>query len=116
MSIFKISGSAGRRSAEENPSELDRDMKVVRRFIEVYCREHHGVKDGDFCEDCADLMAYAKKKREKCPLDPKPKCKDCEIHCYTTEYRQRIRDVMRFSGAYFVKRGRLDWALKYFFA
>jgi hypothetical protein len=47
-------------------------------------------------------------------MDPKPKCKDCPVHCYKSEYRRRIKEVMRFSGIYFVKRGRVDWLIKYF--
>jgi len=47
-------------------------------------------------------------------MAPKPKCKDCPVHCYKIEYRRRIKEVMRFSGIYFVKRGRVDWLIKYF--
>ena len=32
----------------------------------------------------------------------------------TPEYRAKIKEVMRFSGIYFVKRGRLDWLVRYF--
>jgi len=30
--------------------------------------------------------------------------------------RQRIKEVMKYSGKYYVKRGRLDWLVKYFLA
>ena len=53
---------------------------------------------------------------DRCPQDPKPKCKDCAVHCYKPEYRRRIRAVMKFSGLYFVKRGRVDWLWKYFWS
>jgi hypothetical protein len=66
------------------------------------------------CESCAELLEYALLRLEKCPFDPKPKCKDCKVHCYKDDYRQRIREVMKFSGIHFVKRGRLDWLFKYF--
>ena len=92
----------------------ERERKLLRRFIEVYCQEHHSPPDESLCDDCQDLWNYARARLEKCPMDPKPKCKDCPNHCYKIEHRQQIQEVMRFSGLYFVKRGRLDWLLRYF--
>lgn len=43
-----------------------------------------------------------------------PACKNCTVHCYAPEMRQRIRQVMKFSGIYFIKCGRLDWVWRYF--
>ncbi len=90
------------------------ETKVLQRFIAVYCRHHHESKGDSLCPDCADLQAYALGRLAKCPLDPKPKCKKCPIHCYKPEYQQKIREVMKFSGIHFVKRGRVDWLVKYF--
>lgn len=90
----------------------DRNFTVLRRFVEVYCRNNHD--QNVLCEDCRDLLEYARRRLEKCPYDPKPKCKNCETHCYKPEYRDRIKEVMRFSGMHFVKRGRLDWLVRYF--
>ena len=99
---------------------IKKDEKVLRAFIKTYCRENHLKKgaaevNGGYCGECHKLLQYALKRNEKCPLDPKPKCKDCEIHCYVAENRQKIRDVMRFSGQYYIKRGRIDWLFHYFF-
>jgi len=58
------------------------------------------------CVECQDLLDYALALREKCPLDPKPTCKLCPVHCYQDRYRQRIREVMRFSGMWMVRHGR----------
>ena len=93
--------------------KVAREIDVLERFVKVYCREHHGRKDA-LCHECADLLDYATERLEACPYDPKPKCKDCSTHCYSKSYRERIRDVMRFSGTHFVKRGQLDWAIRYF--
>jgi len=95
-------------------SRVENDLRVLQRFIEVYCRKHHDPPRGEICADCANLLDYARERLEKCPYDPKPKCKDCPTHCYKPEYRQRIREVMKFSGMHFVKRGRLDWLWRYF--
>lgn len=91
---------------------IEKDLAVLRRFTEVYCREKHARPE--LCEECRGLLAYARLKLEKCPFDPKPKCKDCRVHCYQREQRERVREIMRFSGMHFVKRGRLDWLVRYF--
>ena len=90
------------------------EEKVLRRFISVYCRARHGTKGEPLCAACGDLLAYALNRLERCPFDPKPRCKACPTHCYRRDYRAGIREVMRFSGMYFVKRGRLDWLVRYF--
>jgi hypothetical protein len=91
-----------------------RDRKILRAFVAVYCRGNHQPPDSALCPECADLLAYAVGRLAKCPLDPKPACKNCEVHCYRGDYRARIREVMRYSGIHFIKRGRLDWLLHYF--
>jgi len=93
---------------------VERERQILGRFIEVYCRAHHGTAGRALCGDCADLLAYAEMRLARCPYDPKPKCKDCPTHCYRPEQRAKIREVMKFSGMYFVKRGRIDWMIKYF--
>jgi hypothetical protein len=92
----------------------DRELATLQRFVKVYCRAHHGSNGSGLCKECHDLLEYAEKRREKCPYDPKPKCKNCITHCFRPEYREKIRKVMRFSGKHFVKRGRIDWMVKYF--
>ena len=94
--------------------EKDKQLVLLKKFIEIYCSAHHGSKDKNLCAECNNLFEYARTRLEKCPYDPKPKCKDCRTHCYKPEYREKIKAVMRFSGMYYVKRGRLDWLLKYF--
>ncbi len=93
-------------------AEVERQQAVLARFTQVYCRERH--RTAALCDECQELLAYARTRLEKCPFDPKPPCKNCEVHCYQRAYRDRIREVMRFSGLYFIKRGRLDWLVKYF--
>jgi hypothetical protein len=92
----------------------ERELSVLTRFVEVYCQGNHERHNSELCPECADLLAYGKKRLEKCPYDPKPKCKDCKTHCYSPAYSQRIKEVMRYSGMHFVKRGRIDWLVKYF--
>ncbi len=107
-----------------------KDLKVVTRFIQVYCRARHAGqapvelpeelaglcrKGLSLCDDCRRLLEYSLEKRRKCPLDPKPACKNCHIHCYSKEYRARMREIMAFSGRRMIMRGRLDYLWHYFF-
>ncbi|NOR49648.1 MAG: hypothetical protein GQ530_01275, partial [Desulfuromonadales bacterium] len=39
----------------------------------------------------------------------------CPVHCYAPEQREKVREIMRFSGQYLIKRGRLDLLWHYFF-
>jgi len=94
--------------------QKEAEYNVLRRFIEVYCRKHHRPPRGELCADCAELLAYGRLRLEKCPYDPKPQCKKCPVHCYRPDMRQRIREVMKFSGMYHIKHGRVDWLWRYF--
>ncbi|MEF3254122.1 MAG: nitrous oxide-stimulated promoter family protein [Deferribacterales bacterium] len=94
---------------------IKRDAKLLKSFIGVYCKVHHKTDGKTLCSECDELLQYALKRDQKCPLDPKPKCKDCKIHCYKPEMRIKIKEVMKFSGIYFIKRGRIDYIFHYFF-
>ena len=106
---------------------LRRDLKILARFIEVYCGAHHKEADKarvclpklkvealigrsvSVCAPCRKLLAHSFVKRILCPLDPKPECRRCPEHCYPPGYRRRIREVMKYSGRRLVLRGRLDY-------
>lgn len=109
-----------------------KDLKVLALFTAVYCQAHHGGEKAPLtvdepalqglwsegkplCADCRKFLAYAFARRIKCPLDPKPTCKHCHIHCYRPGHRERVREVMRFSGKYLIRQGRLDLLWHYFF-
>jgi hypothetical protein len=92
----------------------EKQFELLNKFIETYCKHHHDPENGELCAECTELRDYARVRLEKCPYDPKPKCKDCETHCYKPVHRKQVKEVMKFSGMHFVKRGRLDWLIKYF--
>ncbi len=123
LSIFLYAGPMDQFTAEQK-----KDLNVLINFVGVYCRSKHGdhpkvmVEAGDsvagktlLCPDCAELVGHAMEKRRKCPLVPKPSCKNCHIHCYGKEYRARVREIMAFSGRRMILRGRLDYLWHYFF-
>ena len=67
-------------------------------MIQLYCKKQQHSKDG-LCPECAALDAYARMRSEKCPfMETKTFCSNCKVHCYKPEMREKIREVMRFSG------------------
>jgi hypothetical protein len=92
---------------------MGKDEQILKKFVSVYCNKKHGSQQNRLCDCCNDLLSYALDRLSKCPFDPKPKCKDCKVHCYSEKYRTQIREVMKFSGMHFVKHGRLDRLFKY---
>ncbi len=106
------------------------DIRTLIKFIGIYCRENDHEERVPFsfklfdlkeiekrktslCPDCTRLLNYGLMMRLKCPHDPKPMCKKCETPCYHGHYRSKIREVMKFSGIYMVKHGRLDMLYHY---
>ncbi|MFH1262278.1 MAG: nitrous oxide-stimulated promoter family protein [Pseudomonadota bacterium] len=94
--------------------EIEREIGTLQAFLRVYCEKKHGSAKKTLCVECGELLTYGTMRLTKCPYDPKPKCKDCETHCYKPEQCEKVKEVMRFSGLYFVKRGRVDWLWRYF--
>jgi len=105
---------------------IDRDLATLVKFVDLYCRHKHAaaerapaqVKGFDLaalsrrpvvlCPECTKLLRHALVKRAHCPLQPKPACKHCPVHCYHPTYRAQIRQVMKDSGRRMVLSGRLD--------
>lgn len=109
--------------------KLRNDLKMLVRFVECFCRHHHGSAIREavelrthqlgeltgrpvvLCEQCGKLLAHAFHKRSSCPMDPKPACRRCPSHCYHPRYRAMIREVMKFSGRRLILTGRLHYLL-----
>ena len=106
------------------------DIRTLMKFAGIYCRENHPgektafslrlfdikeieKKEISLCQDCIRLLTYGLTMRLKCPHDPKPMCKKCETQCYHGDYKSKIREVMKFSGMYMVKHGRVDLLYHY---
>jgi len=85
-------------SVENNSYINTREKNTVSQMIRIYCRSKHRQKDR-LCFNCRQLENYAHQRLEHCKFgENKPACKDCKIHCYKKEYREKIQEVMRFSG------------------
>jgi hypothetical protein len=83
--------------AGDNP-RITREKKTVEHMIRLYCRGNHGIS-GEFCDDCSELLTYARERLDECPFGEKKKtCAKCPVHCYDSGKRDEIRRVMRYSG------------------
>lgn len=77
---------------------MNLEVKTVEAMIRLYCAKNHGEKNVP-CKACAELEAYALERIGNCPFGAdKPACNQCTVHCYKTEMRERVKEVMRFSG------------------
>ena len=118
----------------ENRMNLSRkerkDLKILALFTSVYCKSHHrterqpvtglpeeliSLQRYHCCGECREFLLYAIDRRLNCPLEPKPVCKHCQLHCYRVGHRGNVREIMRFSGKALIRRGRLDLLWHYFF-
>ena len=76
----------------------EQEKLLVSQMIRYYCKKKHHTKQG-LCDQCAQLDTYARNRSEHCPfMENKTFCSNCKVHCYKPEMREKIRQVMRFSG------------------
>ena len=76
----------------------EREKELVSQMIALYCKKkHRGRKE--LCKECEELMTYARMRSDKCPfMEMKTFCSNCRVHCYQPAMREKIKEVMRFSG------------------
>jgi len=75
------------------------EKKTVSEMIALYCRNNHGTPKGSLCEECRRLTDYAVLRSDRCPfMENKTFCSNCKVHCYAPDMREKIRQVMRYSG------------------
>lgn len=76
---------------------LEREKKTLKAMFKMYCKAKHHTKE--LCSDCSSLLEFAFRKLDKCPFgNEKPTCLECSIHCFRKEQKEKIREIMRYSG------------------
>lgn len=79
-------------------TKREREKDIVSQMIALYCKKKHGNRNG-LCVQRKELEAYAKMRSDKCPfMETKTFCSNCRVHCYQSAMREKIREVMKFSG------------------
>ena len=82
----------------------EQEWLTVLLMIQIYCKGKHknhlAFKNPEnLCDECKRLSEYVRERVAKCPfMETKTFCSACKVHCYKSEMRQKIREVMRFSG------------------
>jgi hypothetical protein len=96
---MKPSGSSvSPANGPRNGPRIEQEKRTIDAMLGIYCRDRHGPGDG-LCQNCATLRDYAHRRLDICPFgDDKPVCNRCEVHCYSTVMRERVREVMRYAG------------------
>jgi hypothetical protein len=92
------------------------DIRIVAGMGAIYCAGNHrererrllgsdaaalgtyGRRVPRLCDECAEHIRYAEKRRAYCPKDPKPFCAHCDTHCYSSAEAEWQRQMMRYAG------------------
>ena len=57
-------------------NRIDKEKEIITLMIKLYCKKKHGGSSGELCNEC----------------------KKCTIHCYKKDMREKVKEVMKFSG------------------
>ena len=86
------------KTKQDAEKKRQQEKEVVSLMIRLFCQKKHGA-GRELCPECAALAAYACRRSDECPfMEQKTFCSSCRVHCYKPEMREKIREVMRFSG------------------
>lgn len=78
-------------------SRIENEKAVVAKMIRLYYRRKLGLLEPSTGE--LELLSYAEQRLTHCKFgEQKPACKRCPIHCYRSDMRAKIREVMRWAG------------------
>lgn len=77
--------------------KIEREKRTIEFMIAFYCK--HKLHSDVITDDYAQLLKYAQARLDKCVFgDKKGTCKNCPIHCYKKDMRQRMKEVMAWAG------------------
>jgi hypothetical protein len=83
---------------QDAQARLTREKQTISAMVDLYCRDHHKPPEG-LCAECQAMVDYALLRLERCPFGvEKPTCAKCPIHCYKSEMRAKVKEVMRYAG------------------
>lgn len=85
--------------ANNTGPNIQQEKATVSTMIYLYCHKQHHVPNNHLCDECNDLLKYAMQRLTFCRFgEDKTTCERCPKHCYRKDYKQKIKQVMRFSG------------------
>jgi hypothetical protein len=78
-------------------TRIEEEKRTVEKMIRLYCRKREGNRE--LCPSCAQLLEYAHARLSRCKFgNDKSTCQKCPVHCYKPQMREKMREVMRWSG------------------
>lgn len=85
--------------ANNTGPKIKQEKATVRAMIYLYCHKNHHSPNNQLCDECNELLQYAMQRLTMCRFgEEKTTCERCPKHCYRKDYKQQIKQVMRFSG------------------
>ena len=76
---------------------IAKELETIEAMVRIYCRAKHG--QNSLCPDCKEFLGYARKRLACCPFgSQKPVCQKCKCHCFGGTYKQKVKEIMAFSG------------------
>ena len=96
--------TVAQKPTDKQLADLAKEQEIVDLMIGIYCRgmkHERSVGTDKLCTTCADLRDYTAEKNERCPFlrtGAKTFCQFCEVHCYSSQRRAHIIEVMRYAG------------------
>lgn len=112
--------------------EIARDIVTLAGMTEIYCADHHAAADRTpyeseatavgmypqhkiprLCLECAAHLRYGEIRRALCRREPRPACKTCKSHCYTTTESAWQRRAMAYAGPRAMFRGHAIEAIRH---
>lgn len=77
--------------------KIEIEKSLVFLMIKIFCKSNH--KNNILCKECIELYNYASMQINRCRfIETKTFCSACPSHCYKKDMREKIREVMIFSG------------------
>ena len=78
-------------------TRIEEEKRTVEKMIRLYCRKREGNRE--LCLSCAQLLEYAHARLSRCKFgNDKSTCQKCPVHCYKPQMREKMKEVMRWSG------------------
>lgn len=85
------------KTKEAKVGKIEKDKQTIKFMVEFYCK--YKLHQISISEEYIQLIDYACLRLEHCKYgENKPACKNCNIHCYQLERREKICTIMRWVG------------------
>lgn len=79
---------------KNNGPKIQEEKRTIRAMIELYYKTHDEPQI-----DKQKMLSYSQLRLDVCRFgEEKPTCKQCPVHCYRPDYKEQMKQIMRYSG------------------